>query len=275
MAPNPERDLALSFRHVDYMGCGLAMITGHNHALAPALDKAKAGWLVENGGLERALDHIFNSPESAKKRGDNARKLAQTQFARDACEAPLLQWVEEAKVRNKKQELLPERADLAAKVAELNAKNAGAEALQAKAEKELSLKREEVVQLTSQVNALTTIADRLSKAMDEVAGFKREAISVLGAEKEAQTAQTGILNREVAELGSRPGEKRQAQATARERDRLAADLEDARENADLLQERLATKAERESKLQAGERPTSRRRGRHPGRTRPSTGGQRA
>jgi len=251
MAENPERELALSFRHVDYMGCGLPMITGSAHALAPDIAEAKAGWLVENGSLEKTLEQIFNSPDLASSFGRNAKKLAQTQFSREACEAPLLAWVEEATVRDKKRELLPERADLAADVAALKAKTEGAQALQAKAEKELAVKRDEVVQLTSQVNALTTIADRLSKAMDEVAGFKREAIAVLGAEKDAQSAQTGILNREVAELGADLAKKQaEAKATARERDRLATDLEDAKENTTLLHERLAATAERESKLQA-------------------------
>jgi predicted nucleic acid-binding Zn-ribbon protein len=251
MAENAERELALSFRHVDYMGCGLPIITGTAHALAPELAQAQAGWLVENGSLEKTLEQIFNSPDLASSFGRNAKKLAQTQFSREACEAPLLAWVEEATVRDKKRELLPERADLAADVAALKAKTEGAQALQGKAERELSIKRDEVVQLTAQVNALTTIVDRLSKAVDEVAGFKREAIAVLGAEKEAKSAQAVLLSRELAELGADLAKKQaESKATTRERDRLAADLEDSKENAERLQERLALTAEKGSKLQA-------------------------
>jgi len=251
MAPNPERELALSFRHVDYMGCGLPMITSETHALAPDLANAKAGWLVENGGLERTLSEILNSPDQVKTLGRNAKKLAQTQFARSTCEAPLLRWVQEAIVRDKKRELLPERADLSASLSEFKARTEGAQALQKKAETELDRKREEVVQLHSQVNALTTIADRLSKAVDEVAGFKREAIAVLGADKDAKGAQAETLSREVAELGADLAKKQaESKALSRERDRLANDLEDARSNAEQLQTRLAETSEKESKLQA-------------------------
>lgn len=254
MADNPERELALSFRHVDYIGCGLPLITSTNHALAPELAKAQAGWLVEpadNKGIEAALSQLFDSPELVVQFGRNAKKLAQSHFSRDVCEAPLVQWVEEANVRDKKRELIPERADLAAEVASLNAKVENAQALHAKTEKELGIKRDEVVQLHGQVNALTTIADRLSKAMDEVAGFKREAIAVLGAEKKAQSAEAGILNREVAALSADLAKKKaESNATARERDRLATDLEDARENAAQLQERLNLTAKKGSKQQA-------------------------
>ena len=251
MASNAERELALSFRHVDYLGCGLPMITGNAHALVPALLEAKAGWVIENDNLEAALDTVFDDPKWVRKTGQHAARLAKERFSRSVCEAPLLTWIMEAKVRESKRELLPERADLAATVAELKAKTEGAQALQAKAEAELSRKREEVVSLTSQINALTTIADRLSKAMDEVAGFKREAIAVLGAETKAKDAESTILNREVAELSADLAKKKaESLATARERDRLAGDLEDSRENAGRLQDKLSTNAEKTSKLQA-------------------------
>jgi len=252
MAPNSERELALSFRHVDYLGCGLPLITSDNHALAPSIESARAGWLINGSaaGLEKALAQLYESPKLAIQYGRNAKQLAKTQFAREACEAALVTWVEEATVRDKKRELIPERADLAAEVAGLKAHLSGAQALQAKTEKELGIKRDEVVQLHGQVNALTTIADRLSKAMDEVAGFKREAIAVLGAEKKAQTAEAGILNREVAELNADLAKKKaESKATARERDRLASDLEDARENAKHLQSRLGATAEKGTKHQ--------------------------
>ncbi|MEC7242429.1 MAG: hypothetical protein VXW32_14435, partial [Myxococcota bacterium] len=251
MAPNAERELALSFRHVDYLGCGLPIITGPTHTLAPALNESGAGWVVEGDNLEEALLTALNDPTWVEETGKNARQLATERFNRNRCEAPLLNWVSEARVREKKTELLPERADLAATVAELQARSEGARALQAKAEDELGRKREEVVTLTSQVNALTTIADRLSKAMDEVAGFKREAIAVLGAENKAKDEESSLLSREVAELSADLAKKRaEAKATARERDRLAADLEDSKQNASHLQERLAATAEKVAKAQS-------------------------
>jgi predicted nucleic acid-binding Zn-ribbon protein len=253
MAPNSERELALSFRHVDYLGCGLPLITSTHHALSESIQRDSAGWLVngESKGLEKALAQLFDSPKLAIEYGRNAKQLAKTQFSREACESALVQWVEEATVREKNRELIPERADLAAEVAGLKAGLNGAKALQAKTEKELGIKRDEVVQLHGQVNALTSIADRLSKAMDEVAGFKREAIAVLGAEKEAKSAESSLLNREVAELSADLAKKKaESKATSRERDRLATDLEDARDNAKHLQGRLATTAEKGAKQRA-------------------------
>ena len=251
MAPNAERELALSFRHVDYLACGLPIVTSDQHVLAPALKETGAGWIVEGGDLESALAAVLDDHDWVKRASRSAQALAEDRFSRSRCEAPLLDWVLEAQVRDKKKELLPERADLAAAVAELRAKTEGAQALQAKAEGELSRKREEVVALAGQVNTLTTIADRLSKAVDEVAGFKREAIAVLGAENKAKDEETSLLTRDVAELSADLAKKRaEATATARERDRIAADLEDSRQNALHLQDRLAATAEKVAMAQA-------------------------
>ena len=51
MAPNPEREINLSFRQIDYLRCGLLIITSPRQVIAQDIEEYGAGWLVEPGDV--------------------------------------------------------------------------------------------------------------------------------------------------------------------------------------------------------------------------------
>ena len=221
-SPNPERELAMSFRQADYLGCGLPLITGADHALSDTLRAAGAAWVVPDlDAFEAAVVEAATDPAAAAARGLAARHLAQTILSRDVAEAPLLRWVTDAKVRDRVPMPLPESATLVAALGEARAQAKAAQEAQAKAEAEVAEKRAENTLLTEQVQALTGVVTRLSRAIDEVAGFRREAVTVLGARAAGAEGEIEALSRQVeeqrADLLKKDAELR---AARREQDRL-------------------------------------------------------
>jgi len=251
MSPNAEREIALAFRHVEYLGCGLPIITGNQHFLAPDIEDRKAGWVVDPEDLEAVLEEILAKPEEAARRGKNARKLAKDRFHRDLCEAPLIRWLDSAVVREKQPAPIAEAAELAARLSTSKNETTRLAELLEKAENEVAAKRGEIDNLSGQVRTLTSVTERLAKAVDEVSGFKREAIHVLGAERNATAAEADTLRRELADLTADLAKKEAEQrATARERDRVGMDLTASQSNAKALESRLSEMGENQAKSAA-------------------------
>ena len=251
MEPNAEREIALAFRHVEYMACGLPIVTGAQHSLAGLLKEKKAGWVVEPADLEEVLQEILAKPEEAARRGRNAQRLAQAQFGRDHCEAPLLAWMSAATVREKQPTPIAEAAELAADLTGAQGEVDKLSTLLKKAEREVADKRTEVQDLSGQVRSLTSVTERLARAVDEVSGFKREAIHVLGSERDATAAEAETLRRELADLTADLAKKEaELRATARERDRAGQDLATAQTEAQAQDDRMAQLGERQAALAA-------------------------
>ena len=89
---------------------------------------------------------------------------------------------------------------------------------------------QEVATLTTQVQDLVATTARLARAMDEVAGFKREAIAVLGHQGEHATRSLDDANRELAILRADLS-KKSAELAAMDdlRARLEHDLDNLRQ----------------------------------------------
>ncbi len=235
MTPNAEREVALSFRQLDYLACGLPIITGTHHALSATLAEHEAGWVVHD--VAEALRSL--TPDEVRRRGKNARRLARERFSRAACEAPLLAWVEAATVRQKTSLPLPEAAELAAALTHAEGELAHLAVLVAKAEAEVAEKREANTRLADQVAALTGTAARLARAVDEVAGFKREAVAVLGAEREAANDEARSLRDQLTALRADAAKKdAELRSTARDRDRIGQELAGLREELSDREDRL-------------------------------------
>ena len=178
MAPTPERDLAVAFRHMDYLGCGLPMIVGDEHVLAEPLRAGGAG--LVGLSVEDAIDAVLDEPEAHAQRCAAARELAGARFGRDACEAPLLAWLEAPVRRERGASPLGERAELSARVAWAERAEQAARAHAVRLGAEIEAKRAEVAGLVQQSRVLGVATERLAGSVAEVAGFKREAIAVLG-----------------------------------------------------------------------------------------------
>ena len=251
MAPNPERELAVSFRQMEYLGCGLPIITGNNHAISELIDQSKSGWTLDVSELEAVLTSIIEKPKTAAQFGKNATKLAKANFSRSACEAPLIEWVQTAGIRKRLESPLVESAELLAEVAAHRVRAEAAVSSRHKAELELEAKRSEVNQANANIRTLATTNSRLASALDEVAGFKREAVATLGAQTAADSASLKVLRAEnsriTAELAKKAAE---GEGLRREFDRLKLDLTASTANATNLQNQLQLTAKDETDLKA-------------------------
>jgi len=241
MTPSPEREVALAFRHVDYLGCGLPLITGPFHPLAPAIAARGAG--VVGGEVEEALDRYLDDIDGVRAASKAARSLAKDAFSQVVCEAPLLAWVERAGVRGHETTPMGRWSEARAEAVAAEAAVAAMGARLDRAELEVEEKRSEAEALVEQVRQLTRVADRLSEAIGDVAGYRREAIRVLGAQAgEARAGQLGLveaLAEARADAEKKAGELR---AAGEARARLQADVDRLREEVTLSREDIAKKS---------------------------------
>ncbi|MEK9154613.1 MAG: glycosyltransferase [Patescibacteria group bacterium] len=68
---------------VESMACGLAVVVTKNVGIAPNIEKAAAGLVIEKGEkqLTEAILKILSNPELAKKIGETARQLVKIEFS--------------------------------------------------------------------------------------------------------------------------------------------------------------------------------------------------
>lgn len=79
--PNPERELSFSFRHVDYLRCGLPMLLAEHTVAAGELVDAGAAVAVDAGdpsAIQRALDALLDDGDQLRRMSRAARKLARS-----------------------------------------------------------------------------------------------------------------------------------------------------------------------------------------------------
>ncbi len=227
MSPNPERSIALGFRQVDYLGCGLPVLTAPGTALAEVL--GDGGWVCDLADLPETLRGALQDSEALRRRGKAAKALAQHAFSREVASAPLLAWMAAPTAVGKAQGPLVEAAALAARAASAEARVEAAERGRAEAEVELTRKREEVARLTAQTQDLISTVGRQSRALDEVAGFKREAIALLGGQSEQARGSLREAERQNALLQADVQKKTaELQAMDELRGRLENDVENLR-----------------------------------------------
>jgi chromosome segregation ATPase len=196
MGINPERALAFSFRHADYLGCGLPILTHSDTALTDLM--GEAGWASDD--IERVLDEVLDDEAEVKRRGRAARAIAKTQLSVPSATRPLVDWVDAGSRHGRTPTDLLDHAQLAANAAQARASQISASQAQALALAEVSQKRAEIKSMVTQIQSLTRVVDRLSRAVDEVAGFKREAITVLGNQSESATRSLTEANQEITLL---------------------------------------------------------------------------
>lgn len=224
LAPNPERELALAFRHMDYLACGTPILTYPNTPLADIL--GKAGWVTT--AIESTIDRLIDNPEDVEKRGTRAQNLAK-KFSIANGVRTLEEWLKKPVRRATSKSKL---FDVAAQLK--TAANAAlllqaTEYELAQANQEVMQKREQVSNLTKQVQQQTSTIDRLAKSVDEVTSYRREAIQVLGTRIEQHSRTAEELQRENAILQADLTKKSaELKAMDQLRERLENDLHNVR-----------------------------------------------
>jgi len=84
--PNAERELAFPSRTVHYLWCGLPVIHPAFSEVASHILEYEAGWVVPHNDLSALRDvivSILSNPSEARRRGENAQKLARDRFTWD------------------------------------------------------------------------------------------------------------------------------------------------------------------------------------------------
>ena len=222
--PGPERSLALRFRHVDYLGCGLPIATTPDTPIATHL--GQAGWVADD--LLMSLEQALTEPAQIETRSTAARTLGQSRFGLDQCQ-PLLAWMEEPRTIRTGRGPIVDAAKVAARASTAEAEAKALHAALEQAKQEVAEKREEVLELHGQVRSLIDSQQHLTHAIDEVAGFKREVVGVLGHRIDLAERSRQELERELGLLRA-DNEKKSAELLAMDslRARLEHDIENLR-----------------------------------------------
>lgn len=86
MMPNAERELAFPSRTVHYFWCGLPVIHAEFSEVASVIKEYEAGWVVPHDdptALRDVIMSIVANPDEARRRGENAHRLARERFSWD------------------------------------------------------------------------------------------------------------------------------------------------------------------------------------------------
>ncbi len=185
-AHHVERELALSFRQLDYLSAGLPIVSDPWTPLAEELRREGAGWVDES--LEDALDRALEGTELAR---DGVARVA-AHYREEVAYAA----VEKLSPVSRPRPWTALRWSRHAAAAVLSAR--GDRRRREAAEGEVVQKRAEVEALHAQVATLTTSVAQLSAAMADVAGFRLETVNVLGSRLRGQTEEAEHLRRELA-----------------------------------------------------------------------------
>ena len=246
MAPNPEREINLSFRQIDYLRCGLPIITSPRQVIAQDIEEYGAGWLVEPGdvaSLQRLVRKLVTNPKLIGEAATAAQALARDRYAWTKTGGPLLAAVETPLHRTHGETLF---ATLARTQADLWEEHEEAKRLRTAAERqtaELDKKSEEVRAQDTKIRQLLGTVDRLTASLEEVSRFRTETVGYLQEEQDAALREAAEIQRELdrRELDVKKRDK----ALAKGKDEIAklekAVQELTKQNAD-MQARLEERA---------------------------------
>ena len=261
MAPNPEREINLSFRQIDYLRCGLPIITAPRQVIAADLLEYGAGWTIEPGDTEalRALvDRLIDNPDEVAVASAAAQKLARERYAWDVTTAPLDAFIRQPRRRQSRETVV---GRIARTQADLWDEHRAAKRLRDKVldlQDELEKKSEEVGQVNARMRELITSVDRLSGSLQEVSRFKSDTLRYLHEEQDATVKDVAEAERELERRALDLRKKQGALDKAHsEIDKLKQSLGELRTDAEGTEARFITRDRAASELEAERRDLSR------------------
>lgn len=226
--PNPEREQALGFRHADYLAAGLPILCRPGTAVAELLEGA--AWPGEpEVSVGALLDDLATGGAQRQRRARAALRLARSRDPRSTVE-PLLAWLSSPTRARRGSSRLLDAAGLAERAARAEAEATHLREHAARAEAEALEKRREVAEWTARHQQLSGVVERQARALDEVAGFKREAIALLGGRNEASARELSEAQARIALLAA-DLEKKNAELRAAMEQREALESEALRARA--------------------------------------------
>lgn len=157
MAPNLEREVALSFRQLDALRTGLPLIIGAHAPLAPLIADFEAGWVVRHGdadALQQALAELLQGGRALERKSRNVQKLARKHFDSVEVVRPLLAILANASRR------------------------IGRETLAAQLSRQSTLARDQAIQFKVQAEQLSHLANDITKKDEDIRGLRHQVQSL-------------------------------------------------------------------------------------------------
>ncbi len=224
MELNPERQLALSFRQLEYLSAGLPIISYPDSPFADMIEEA--GWC--SWELEESIEHALTLPTELRRRGQIALQLAH-ELRPENVILPLLEWLEEAQKRSPSPNPLGDIAEAWSSSEREYQIRLGLEAQLEQHRELLQLKEQEIREKNHTEATLLGAIDRLTLALEHISGFKNEALQITGHRLDSAQRSAEELSKENALLRA-DIEKKSAELHAMNllRERLENDLENIR-----------------------------------------------
>jgi len=107
--PNPERELAVTTRTLEYLWCGLPVIYGHYGELSFHIREYGCGFVLDpddEAGIAAAVSKLFDDPHTILSMCTAAQKLVADRFTWTQGAGPLLAFVQEPSKRAKEPSLI-------------------------------------------------------------------------------------------------------------------------------------------------------------------------
>lgn len=182
MTPNPEREINLSFRQVDYLRCGLPLITSPRQVIAADVLEYGAGWVVEPGNtraLRRLIDELLDEPNRIARASTQAQALARDRYAWDATAEPLDALVRHPVRRKREETFVAKLTRTQGDLWEEHEENQRLREAIGHQRRDLDKKTEEIGGLNQRIGTLMGSVDRLSESLGAVSTFKNDAVKYL------------------------------------------------------------------------------------------------
>ncbi len=195
MRPNPERELNLSFRQIDYLRCGLPIITSPRQVIAADLLEYGAGWVIEPGNtraLRRLVDGLLDEPAKIAAASAQAQALARDRYAWDQTIEPLDRLIRNPTRRKREETFVARLTRTQGDLWEEHEENQRLREALSHQRADLEKKTDEIAALNARIASLMGSVDRLSESLGEVSRFKNDAVAYL-------QEQTGEAIRDVGE----------------------------------------------------------------------------
>ena len=182
MAPNPEREINLSFRQVDYLRCGLPIVTSPRQIIAADLLDYGAGWVVEPGntrGLRRLIDELLDDPAKIAAASAQAQALARDRYSWEQTIEPLDRLVRNPTRRTREDTFVARLTRTQGDLWEEHEENLQLREVVGHQRRDLDKKTEEVGALNTRISTLMGTVDRLGDSLGAVSKFKNDAVHYL------------------------------------------------------------------------------------------------
>jgi hypothetical protein len=203
MTPNPEREINLSFRQVDYLRCGLPIITSPRQVIADQLLEYGAGWCVEpddTKGLAKLIKDLLAHPEKIAKASSAAQKLAKREFTWKTAIEPLDELVRTVKKRGHSETFVNRIARTQSDLWQEHEENKRLREAVLHLQDDQGKKSEELQTLNARLGVLLGSIDRLSGSLTAVSRFKNDALLFLHEQEDAALREAAELATEVERL---------------------------------------------------------------------------